>query len=477
MGELVLNNEIYLALAPGEAFCRFGTGNPADGWLFGAEAASLSAGSLVRLAIPLGGLTGLEGTARILSTTPYRRIDLINESPWSGRVACLFAPDHRGGTRVTVRATIDDQEIERLGAELGLVSAPPAAGSVTVGLLTCLSGAAGIMGRSTVNCAELAVEEINGDGGVLGRPVHLVVADDATDATVGKLAMRRLLRTPRLSSVLGMHSSATYAATAPLAVAAGVPYLYTPTSEPQRRHRLLVRFGETPVDQLHWALPRLAAETGGRRWFLTGNDYSWPRAVGRTARTIIEQMGGTLAGEGYLPVGATHFASLLEAIRRSGADHVVSSFIGQDHVRFEREFVRFGLRETTRTFAPLLDDAVVEHLGRDASGIWNVLGYFESLDTTANRDFLARYESRFGACAPPVSAAAEGVYEALHLWALACRRNRAWDAMAVIDGLPRVRFNGPRLRQPSGESSLLLGEARPNGVAILDDVPTATLVS
>ncbi|MEM9891347.1 MAG: substrate-binding protein [Actinomycetota bacterium] len=477
MGELLLNHQIHLAASPGEAFARFGSGDPTDGWLFGAETSSMQAGSVVRLALPLGGLAGLEGTARIVGTTPYRRIDLIHESPWSGRVACLFAPTPEGGTKLTVRVTIDDIEIERLGTELGLVSPAPRHGTQAVGLLTSLSGAAGLLGRSTVNCAELAVEEINAAGGVLGRPVHLVVADDATDATVGRLAMRRLLATPGVGTVVGMHSSATFAAAAPLAIAAGVPYLYTPTSEPQGRHPLLVRFGETPLDQLHRALPRLAEETGGRRWFLTGNDYSWPRAIGSTARTIVQRMGATVAGERYVPVGSRGFDQLLEAIRASGAEQVISSFIGQDHVRFERQFVRSGLRETTRTFAPLLDDAVVEHLGPDASGIWNVLGYFEGLDTVANRAFLARYRDRFGSCSPPVSAAAEGVYEALHQWALACHARRGTDATAVIDGLRRVRFEGPRLRRLSGERQLLLGEAGPGGVHILEDLPVANLVS
>lgn len=477
MGELILNHEVRLSGAPGDVFSRFGSGDPADGWLFGSEAWSFRPGSLVRLAVPLGGLAGLEGTARIVSTTPCRRIDLISETPWLGRVACLFAADRRGGTRVTVRVAIDHRELERLGAELGLVNASREQDGVGVGLLTSLSGAAGLLGRSTVNCAELAVEEINADGGVLGRPVHLVVADDATDAIVGKVAMRRLLDTPTVTTVVGMHSSATLAATAPLAIAAGIPYLYTPTSEVQGHHPLLVRFGETPIDQLHCALPRLAEETRGTRWFFAGNDYSWPRAIGVAARAIVERMGGTVVGEGYLPVGHRAFEPLLAAIDRSRTDHVISSFVGEDHVRFERDFVTFGLRETTRTFAPLLDDAVVEHLGDDARGIWNVLGYFEGLDTAANRSFLERYRRRFGSCSAPVSASAEGVYEALHRWAIACGQSRGTDALAVVDGLGRARFDGPRQHRVGGGRRLLLGEASAGGVKVLDDLPEAPLVS
>ncbi|MEM8904297.1 MAG: substrate-binding protein [Actinomycetota bacterium] len=474
MGELVLNSEVHLPASPGEVFSQFGSGDPAAGWLFGAETSSVQAGSLIRLTIPLAGLTGMEGTARILATTPFRRIDLVHESPWSGHVSCRFRPDPDGGTRVAVRVRIADHEIERLGVELGLVSPTRVDGSIALGLLTSMSGTAGILGRSTVNCAELAVDEINGNGGVLGRPVQLIVADDATDAVVGRMAMCRLLATPHLSAVLGMHSSDTFAAVAPLAVSAATPYLYTPTSETRSNHPLVVRFGETPIDQLHRALPRLAEETGGRRWFFTGNDYSWPRAIGGTARAIVRQMGGTLAGEGYLPVGARRFDELIESIHRSGTDHVVASFIGHDQVRFERAFGSSGLRSTTRTFAPLLDDALVEHQGADAARIWNVLGYFEGLDSETNRSFLARYRQRFGVCAPPVSAAAEGVYEVVHRWAMACHRSRGWDATAVLDGLRRTRFDGPRLRRGTGEPTLLLGEAQAGGVRVLEDVPIAS---
>jgi len=475
MGELVLNNEVRLEAGPSELFTLFGQGDPALGWLFGSEAPLLRPGSLVRLALPLGGLARSPGTARVLSCQPNRRIDLMHEIPWAGRVVCRFDPTESGGTRLRVRITIDDGEVARLGAELGLLDSYAAGRwEVPLGLLISLSGSAGILGRSTVNCAQLAVEEINTDGGVMGRTVRLVVGDDATDPGVGALAMRRLCRTPGLAAVIGMHSSATYAVTAPMAVAESVPYLYTPTSEPTAAHPLLVRFGETPMDQLHRALPRMAAQTGGSRWFLTGNDYSWPRAISATARIVIERMGGRVAGEGYLPLGSQNFEPVLAAIQRSGVDHVVSSFVGQDHVGFQRDFASHGLRESIRTFAPLMDDAVVEHLGESGAGTWNALGYFVALDTSENREFLRRYSDRFGSCSPPVSAAAEGVYEAIHTWACSCRAGGGVEPTALLSGLRRSRFKGPRRCTQGGSlKSLLLGEATRSGVRVLDELPAA----
>lgn len=479
MAELVLNNEVRLDACPSELFALFGTGDSSLGWLFGGEAAALRPGSLVRLTLPLGGPARSTGTARVLSYRPNRRIDLAHESPWSGRVVCRFEPTTSGGTLLRVRITIDDGEVARLGAELGLLSHVDInVWEVPLGLLASLSGSAGILGRSTVNCAQLAVEEINADGGVMGREVRLFVADDSTDPGVGAVAMRRLCRIPGLAAIVGMHSSATCAVTGPMAVAHGIPYLYTPTSELTPAHPLLVRFGETPLDQLHRALPRMAAQTGGSRWFLAGNDYSWPRAIGATARSVIERSGGTVAGEGYLPLGAQEFEPVLSAIDRSQVDHVVSSFVGQDHVRFERDLAASGLRKGVRTFAPLMDDAVVEHLGESAVGTWNVLGYFAGLDTGENHRFLERYSARFGTCAPPVSAAAEGVYEAIHTWARACCAGGGVESSALLSGLRNACFRGPRRCDAGGSlKTLLLGEATRSGVRVLDELPAASRAS
>ena len=475
MAELVLRSEARLEAGPSELFALFGSGDPALGWLFGSEAEALRPGALVRLTLPLGEGARAPGTARVQRCTPDRRIDLVHESPWAGRVSCHLDAISGGGTRLRVRVTLDDRELVRLGADFGLHSCTDIEDwEVPLGLLTSLSGSAGILGRSTVNCAQLAVDEINADGGMLSRDVRLVVADDATDPGTGAVAMRRLCGVPGMAAVVGMHSSATYAATSPMAVANAIPYLYTPTSEATATHPLLVQFGERPLDQLHRALPLMAEATGGTRWFLAGNDYSWPRAIGAAAREVIERMGGTVTGEGYVPLGTHDFGSVIAAIHECGTDHIVSSFVGQDHVRFEEQFSASGLRGAIRTFAPLMDDAVVEHLGASGVGIWNALGYFAAMDTTENRAFLRRYEDRFGPCSPPVSAAAEGVYEAIHTWAGACRSGGGIEPSAFLGGLRTSGFRGPRRCGRGGSlESLLLGEATPSGVKVLDELPVA----
>ena len=288
MAVLAFSRCIDIDIPPATLFERFGRGDDSLGWLFGAQANDLKRGSLVRLALPLGGFGSTEGVARIHKVVPYRRIDIVHESPWSGRVSCRFGSSGTG-SRIRLVVEVNSADIGWLSERLGLsVPDPVSTNEIRIGLLASLSGPAGIFGRATVNCAELAAAEVNADGGVASRPVRIVTADDGTDIDTGVAAMHRLLRTSKVQAVVGMHSSATYRAVRGMAVRDGVPFLYAPTSEEMAAHPLLFRLGETPIDQLHRALPRLAAETGGYRWYLVGNDYSGSR--GRCNSVLFERV-------------------------------------------------------------------------------------------------------------------------------------------------------------------------------------------
>lgn len=180
----------------------------------------------------------MHGTARVMSCTPVRRIDLVHESPWFGHVACHLDPLRSGGTRLRIRVSIDDLEFMRLGADLGLLcGGDPEGWEVPLGLLTSLSGSAGILGRSTVNCAQLATEEINADGGVTGRDVRLMVADDATDPGTGVVAMRRLCGVSGMAAACGTSDDEPAAPEPAAATAAPAaddgPANTEPASEPE----------------------------------------------------------------------------------------------------------------------------------------------------------------------------------------------------------------------------------------------------
>ncbi|MEW9555794.1 ABC transporter substrate-binding protein [Nonomuraea sp. NPDC050783] len=455
-------------------FALFGQGTGA-GWLFDADFDDLVRGAVVRFAIPwpawLGGEGRLEATGRIISVSPGRRIVMAHETPWRGRVVCTLTPDG-GGTRVRVVAEIDDSGLAWLLTRYGLEPPDQAAESGThrIGLLVSLSGSASVFAAASENLARMAVEEANAEGGVRGSPLRLLVADDATSARAGAVQMRRLVRAG-CRAVFTNVTSATFDAIEPVARKSGVLLIHTPVNEGGRGGHGLLRLGERPAAQLSLAVPYLMRDSGGRRWYLTGNDYVWPRASNRQARRIIAAAGGTVAGERYAAIGTRRFDRLLEGIERSGADLVVSTFVGADEAVFERAFHAAGLRSRVRTLSLALDEATREHIGdAAATGLYSAFGYYQQLPTPGNRAFLARYRRHYGRLAPPVSSISESVYEAVHLYVAAARRTRDGEPAMIGKELPGTSLEVPRGRIRVARPDLLeqhmhLVRAVPGGFA------------
>ena len=220
--------------------------------------------------------------------------------------------------------------------------------------------------------------------------------------------------------------------------------------------RLRLRFGERPAVQLATAVVPLQRSAGGRRWFLAGNDYVWPRSVHAAARAVLPRHGGRLVGERYAPLGTTDFTPIVEAVAASGADIVLNTFVGADSAAFERQCHAMGLRDRAVSLAPAIDEATLERIGAHAgSGIHGVSGYFQYLDTERNTSLLARYRRTFGPWSPPLSSLSESVFEAIHMWATAARRARTTEPGPVADAMRAGRYELPR------------------GTVVLDDTDTA----
>ncbi|MDT3441837.1 ABC transporter substrate-binding protein [Pseudofrankia sp. BMG5.37] len=444
MGDLVLTAERSVAEPLASAFERFGHAS-GGGWLFGLSCDVVAPGAVVRFSMPgPASQAPIQSTGRIVEVDSGRRLVLHQESPWRSRVVLTFDPDG-AGTRVRLRAVLADDCVPWLMRASGLEVPEPAefGRAVRVGVLLPLSGAAGVFGRAAHNAGELAVDELNADGGIRGVPLRLYVGDDGTNRATARREFIRLVDLVGCDVVIAMTTSESMAAVRPLAEARGTLLLHAPASEGGPAGDRIFYLGERPADQLEHSVPLLMAETGGRGWFIVGNDYSWPRSVARAARRVIDDAGGVLLGERYLPFGCQDFTAVLTAIQATGADHLISALVGTDAVAFERASFAAGLRARVRTIAMLVDDVCREHIGDDAAtGIWSVLDHFTALDDVDNQRLQRRWRQRFGLFSPPLSSTAKSVYDVVRLYAGAARAARSVDPTDVARTLRISRGRG-----------------------------------
>jgi urea transport system substrate-binding protein len=316
--------------------------------------------------------------------------------------------------------------------------------TLVVALVVPLQGPAGVFGPSCELAARLAVEELNGAGGVLDRQVRLIVVDGGAPAERVAAEVEALVSLRAVDAVVGWHTSAVRKALVPR-IAGRVPYVYTAQYEGGERTPGVFLTGETDAAQLLPAMRLLAEETGARRWCTVGNDYVWPRVTARAARRYARDCGGRVRDEVFVPLGTYEFGPVLRRIERCEADAVLMLLVGDDAARFNRAFAAHGLHQRCLRLSTHMDENILLATGAEATeGLWAAAGYFETLATAESLDFSGRYATRFGVEAPVVGSLGESCFEGVRLLAALAEGARSLDvgAMCAVGGT--VSYEGPR---------------------------------
>ena len=332
--------------------------------------------------------------------------------------------------------------------------------TVGVALVVPMRGPAGIFGPSCELCAELAAEEVNQAGGVLGRELRLVPVDGGAAPERVAAEVDALVSLGAVHGVTGWHISSVRQAVAPR-IADRVPYVYTALYEGGERTDGVFLTSETPDVQLYPAMRALAR----RRWYIVGNDYVWPRRTALAARRYAARGGARICGESYVPLGTHDFAGVLRRIERAGADAVLMLLVGNDAVRFNRAFAGSGLDHRCVRLSTLMDETMLLGSGAAATrGLFSAAGFFASLVTAENLDFHGRYARRFGPEAPPLGSLGESCYEGVLLLAALIERARSLDVRAIGASAGAVSYEGPRgllrMRGRHLRQRIYLAEAR-----------------
>jgi ABC-type branched-subunit amino acid transport system substrate-binding protein len=323
--------------------------------------------------------------------------------------------------------------------------APDPQRAVRIAIVVPTSGTLGLLAPSALNCAVLAAAELNAAGGILGRPVELVLVDGGRPPAVVAAQVDGLLRANAVTAVVGTHASDLRVELA-RTLGGRVPYVYTPPYEGGERTPGVFLLGETPQRQLRPALQRLVPGRA-RRWFLLGNDYVWPRRVHAAARRQLIRAGARVVGERYVPRGGADAAALVEQVAAARVDAVLLSLVGSDLVAFNRAFALTPMAGRVARVCAALEENGLLGAGGDGTGeLYAAMGYFAALATDASLAFAERYAARFGIDAPVLNGHGQGAYDGVRLLATLATRAGALAVPAldaVADGTRVVGGRGP----------------------------------
>lgn len=338
---------------------------------------------------------------------------------------------------------------------------------IKIGVPVGLSGANSVVAPSVVQAAELAVDEINAAGGVLGRQLKLEVADDASGAAGAQKAFDSLVFQKEVDVLISMETSAARNAGMPIVAKTGVPYIYTSFYEGRACSPYLFVNAWVPEQQVPPIVDYLMEEDGAKKFFLIGSDYAFGRGMLEFARAYVEGKGGEIVGEDYLPMDGTDWTAIISKLKASGADALITSTAGgAPNVTLTKQLRGAGVAIPYANLA--VDEGTAKSMGADAAGILISASYVTGIDSAANKTFLASMEKKFGDELRTPNDLSVPEYEGVYLYKMAVEKAGTTDSDAVLAALGSISFNGPRgsismNKQHHAPLTMYLGQVQEDG--------------
>jgi branched-chain amino acid transport system substrate-binding protein len=313
-----------------------------------------------------------------------------------------------------------------------------------VGVLYSRSGVTGATESEHFFGTVLAIEEINAGGGVVGRLLDPVAYDPKCDADEYRRLATRMLQDDDVTVIFGCSTSSSRKAVLPVIERNNALLWYCSIYEGFEYSPNVIYTGAVP-NQNSMQLAAWLLRHRGRRFFLVGADYIYPRESNRIMRDIVEEHGGEIVDEVYLPSDAEPAAleTVVGEIARVRPDVVFSTLIGRGARAFYQLYRDHGLDPADIPIASLtMTEGETRMIGPALCGGHIVSAtYVNSLDNPSNRRFLQAWRARFGD--QPASMWSEMAYNQVHLFALALARAQSLDASKLVDAVHEVEFDSP----------------------------------
>jgi len=315
--------------------------------------------------------------------------------------------------------------------------------TVKIGFLNSLSGTMAISEQTVRDALDLAAEEINADGGVLGKQLEIVAEDGASEPTVFAEKAEKLISSDCVAAVFGGWTSSSRKAMLPVFEAKDSLLFYPVQYEGLEASPNIFYTGATTNQQILPGMDYLK-EQGKTKVFLVGSDYVFPRTANKEIVAWAGANDVEIVGEEYAPLGHTDFATIVNKLKGSGADAVFNTLNGDSNVAFFKEYKNVGLAAET---LPVVSVSIAEEeVG--GIGIDNIVGqltawnYYQTVDSPENSTFVEAFKAKFGddrVTSDPMEAA----YTSLYLWKGMVEKAESFDVAAVQEAAGGVTFDAP----------------------------------
>lgn len=318
--------------------------------------------------------------------------------------------------------------------------------TIRVGILHSLSGTMAISERSVVDAEQLAIEEINAAGGVLGKQIQPVIEDGASDWPTFAEKAKKLIEQDKVVTVFGCWTSASRKAVLPVFEEKQHMLWYPVQYEGQECSNNIFYTGAAPNQQIEPSVDWLL-ENKGKEFFLVGSDYVFPRTANTIIKAQLEAKGGKTVGEDYLPLGNTEVTAIITKIRAAlpNGGVIYNTLNGDSNVAFFKQLRDAGLGpDKYPSMSVSIAEEEVKAIGPEyLKGHYAAWNYFQTVDTPTNKKFVEAFKKKYGA-ERVTNDPMESAYIAVYLWKQAVEQARSTDLEPVRKAAVGQTFDAPQ---------------------------------
>lgn len=330
--------------------------------------------------------------------------------------------------------------------------------TIKVGILHSLSGTMAISETSLKDVALMTIDEINAQGGVLGKQLEPVVVDPASDWPLFAEKARELLQKEKVAVVFGCWTSVSRKSVLPVFEELNGLLFYPVQYEGEESSYNVFYTGAAPNQQAIPAVEYLMSEDGGgaERFVLLGTDYVYPRTTNKILRYFLNSndVSDDDIWETYTPFGHADYQTIVAKIKEFSAGKptaVISTINGDSNVPFYKELANQGLRAED---VPVIAFSVGEEelRGIDTAPLeghlaaWN---YFMSIESPENEAFIEKWENYVkeenlpGGEDRVTNDPMEATYIGINMWRQAVEQAGTTDVDAVRQAVGDQIFTSP----------------------------------
>jgi urea transport system substrate-binding protein len=359
------------------------------------------------------------------------------------------------------------------------------ADTIKVGILHSLSGTMAISETSLKDVALMTIEEINKNGGLLGKQLEPVVVDPGSNWPLYAEKARDLIEKHKVAVTFGCWTSVSRKSVLPVFEALNALLFYPVQYEGEECSFNVFYTGAAPNQQALPAVDYLMSKDGGeaKRFVLLGTDYVYPRTTNKILRAYLhaKQIADADILETYTPFGHFEYQTIVANVKKFAVGKrtaVISTINGDSNVPFYKELANQGLKASD---IPVIAFSVGEEelRGIDTKPLvghlaaWN---YFMSIKSPENQAFIAKWKAYVkehnlpGGDKRVTNDPMEATYIGIKMWAQAVLQAGTTEVNAVRQAVPNQKVKAPcgyeitmdgknhHLHKP-----VLIGEIKENG--------------